>query len=43
MELLLISKKWLMNDSINKDRLDTVYPEFEADLEKTAMWAMLKL
>ena len=30
-------------DSINKDRLDTVYPEFEADLEKTAMWAMLKL
>jgi predicted DNA-binding WGR domain protein len=28
---------------IDADRLDKVYPEFEADLEKTAMWAMLKL
>ena len=29
--------------SIEKYELDEVYPEFEADLEKTAMWATLKL
>jgi hypothetical protein len=28
---------------VNKERLDVVYPEFQSDLEKTAMWAMLKL
>lgn len=28
---------------IDKSRLDHVYPEFEEDLEKTAMWALLKL
>jgi predicted DNA-binding WGR domain protein len=28
---------------ISKNRLDEVYPEFEDDLEKTAIWAMLKL
>lgn len=28
---------------INKTELDKVYPEFQNDLEKTAMWAMLKL
>ena len=28
---------------INKDELDTVYPEFQNDLEKTAIWATLKL
>jgi predicted DNA-binding WGR domain protein len=26
---------------INKENLDIVYPEFEQDLEKTAVWAML--
>ena len=30
-------------DSVNENRLNEVYPEFQADLEKTAMWAMLKL
>lgn len=28
--------------AVNKNRLDEVYPEFEEDLEKTAVWAMLK-
>lgn len=27
---------------IDKSKLDTVYPEFEQDLEKTAIWAMLR-
>ena len=27
---------------VNKQRLDEVYPEFEQDLEKTAVWAMLR-
>ena len=26
---------------VNKSRLDQVYPEFETDLQKTAVWAML--
>ena len=26
---------------VDKTQLDTVYPEFEQDLEKTAVWAML--
>jgi hypothetical protein len=29
--------------NIPKSRLDEVYPNFQTDLEKTAMWAMLKL
>jgi hypothetical protein len=28
---------------INTARLDEVYPEFEEDLQKTAVWAMLKV
>jgi predicted DNA-binding WGR domain protein len=28
---------------INRDKLDTVYPEFQADLEKTAFWNMFKV
>jgi len=28
--------------NIPKSRLDEVYPNFQTDLEKTAMWAMLK-
>jgi predicted DNA-binding WGR domain protein len=27
---------------VDKDNLDKVYPEFEKDLEQTAMWSMLK-
>ena len=27
--------------AVDKQRLDEVYPEFEQDLEKTAVWAML--
>lgn len=27
--------------AVNPNYLDEVYPEFEADLEKTAVWAML--
>jgi len=28
--------------SVDKNNLDRVYPEFEKDLEQTAMWSMLK-
>jgi hypothetical protein len=28
---------------IDKSQLDNVYPEFESDLKKTAVWSMLKL
>ncbi len=27
---------------VSKSELDSVYPEFEKDLEKTAVWAMLR-
>jgi hypothetical protein len=27
---------------VSKSELDAVYPEFEEDLEKTAVWAMLR-
>jgi len=27
---------------LNQDELDKVYPEFEKDLQKTVVWAMLK-
>jgi len=30
-------------DEIDQRHLDEVYPEFQADLEKTEMWAKLKL
>lgn len=30
-------------DEIDQRRLDEVYPEFQSDLEKTEMWATLKL
>lgn len=29
--------------AINPNRLDEVYPEFEQDLEKTAVWALLSV
>lgn len=28
---------------IEKNQLDTVYPEFQSDLEKTAFWSLLKV
>ena len=28
---------------INKDELNTVYPEFEEDLKKTTFWSMFKV
>jgi hypothetical protein len=28
---------------VNEQRLDEVYPEFEQDLEQTAVWAMLRV
>ena len=30
-------------NSVEKDELDEVYPEFQQDLEKTAFWATLKI
>jgi hypothetical protein len=30
-------------DSVDIDELNEVYPEFQQDLEKTALWATLKL
>jgi len=39
----LIYKKQLKGyKSIQRDEIDEVYPEFQSDLEKTALWAMLK-
>jgi len=29
-------------NKINQHKLDEVYPEFQMDLEKTAIWAMLR-
>lgn len=29
--------------SIDEDKLNTVYPEFQADLEKTAFWNMFRV
>ncbi len=29
--------------SIDRSQLETVYPEFQVDLEKTAFWALLKV
>lgn len=30
-------------NSVDKDMLDQVYPEFQQDLEKTAFWATFKI
>jgi predicted DNA-binding WGR domain protein len=39
----LIDKKWEKGyKPVNKNDLDEVYPEFENDLEATALWAMLQ-
>jgi hypothetical protein len=39
----LIRTKKKKYDEVDANRLNEVYPEFQADLEKTAMWALLKL
>jgi hypothetical protein len=30
-------------NSVEKNELDEVYPEFQSDLEKTAFWATFKI
>jgi hypothetical protein len=30
-------------NEVKKHQLDEVYPEFQSDLEKTAMWSILKI
>lgn len=39
----VIRKKKREYSTIDKNRLNEVYPEFQSDLEKTAIWATLKL
>ena len=41
-EKLISNKSHKGYTEIDTDKLNEVYPEFEEDLEKTAMWAMLK-
>lgn len=43
LEKLINNKLHKGYNRINKNELDRVYPEFETDLEKTAIWATLKL
>jgi predicted DNA-binding WGR domain protein len=43
MEKLSDSKERKGYKKIDKDKLDTVYPDFQADLEKTAFWNMFKV
>lgn len=38
---LIDSKRNKGYNSVDKKHLDSVYPEFETDLEKTAVWATL--
>ena len=41
MEKIIRSKTIKGYKKINRTKLDDVYPEFEEDLEKTAVWAQL--
>lgn len=41
MTKLIRSKESKGYNEVNENRLNEVYPEFQADLEKTAMWAIL--
>ena len=43
MEKLVNSKYKKGYSKISKESLNTVYPEFESDLEQTAFWARLKV
>jgi len=40
---LVRSKKKKNYVGIDEDKLSSVYPEFKTDLEKTAVWAILKM
>lgn len=42
MDKLVDSKRRKGYVDIDRTKLDVVYPEFEQDLEATALWAMLK-
>ena len=42
-EKLFLKKQDKGYQSVNKNRLDEVYPEFQSDLEKTAFWATFKI
>jgi predicted DNA-binding WGR domain protein len=39
---LIRSKTKKGYEEVSAEKLDSVYPEFEEDLQKTAVWAMLK-
>ena len=39
----LIRNKELRYTEVTESKLHSVYPEFQADLEKTAMWATLSM
>ena len=39
---LIRSKTKKGYEEVDAEKLDSVYPEFEEDLQKTAVWAMLK-
>lgn len=41
MQKLFLKKLDKSYKEVDKQRLDEVYPEFEQDLEKTAIWAIL--
>lgn len=43
MEKLAEQKEGKGYRPIKKDELDTVYPEFQQDLEKTAFWALFRV
>lgn len=40
---LIYKKKHRGYNEVSKNHLDEVYPNFESDLEKTAIWASLKI
>lgn len=42
MDKIIRSKTKKGYTEINQSKLDEVYPEFETDLRKTAVWALLK-
>jgi hypothetical protein len=43
MERMAEKKQCKGYNPIDKDKLDTVYPEFQQDLEKTAFWNMFRV
>lgn len=43
MDKLIYSKEGKGYTNVAKEHLERVYPEFQEDLEKTAMWSMFKI